>query len=204
MADGFHARPHRPPAVAHRPDIDIGGKPSWEALLTMVRIRPASEADIQPICDLVNHFADQNLMLHRTPEQVRRALGDFLVAEADGRVIGCGYLAYLGPDLVELRSLAVDSAWQGKGVGGEIVDALVALARQRGLRQICALTLAPHFFERQGFRVVDRWEISPKIWSECVYCPKFHACDEIAVLRDLSEDANDVEKPEVSDQKSEV
>ncbi len=156
----------------------------------MVRIRPASEADIQPICDLVNHFADQNLMLHRTPEQVRRALGDFLVAEADGRVIGCGYLAYLGPDLVELRSLAVDPAWQGKGVGGEIVDALVTLARQRGLRQICALTLAPHFFERQGFRVVDRWEISPKIWSECVYCPKFHACDEIAVLKDLAEEAS--------------
>ncbi len=150
-----------------------------------MRIRPATEADIQPICDLVNHYADQNLMLHRTPEQVRRALGDFLVAEEGGRVIGCGYIAYLTPDLVELRSLAVAPAWQGRGIGGKIVDALVDMARARGLRQICALTLAPHFFQRQGFRIVNRWEISPKIWSECVYCPKFHACDEVAVLKDL-------------------
>ena len=148
-------------------------------------IRPAIEADIQAICDLVNHYADQNLMLHRTPEQVRRALGDFRVAEADGRVIGCGYIAYLGSDLVELRSLAVASDWQGRGVGARIVEALVSLARERGLRQICALTLVPHFFERLGFRIVNRWEISPKIWSECVYCPKFHACDEVAVLKDL-------------------
>ena len=148
-------------------------------------IRPAAEADIQPICNLVNGFADQNLMLHRTPEQVRRALGDFLVAEEDGRVVGCGYIAYLSPELVELRSLAVDPKLHGQGVGGRIVDALVSMARQRGLRQICALTLAPQFFQRQGFRVVDRWEISPKIWSECVYCPKFHVCDEVAVLKTL-------------------
>lgn len=148
-------------------------------------IRPATEADIQPICDLVNGFADQNLMLHRTPEQVQRALGDFLVAEEDGRVVGCGYIAYLGPELVELRSLAVHPDLHGQGVGGKIVNTLVVMAQQRGLRQICALTLAPEFFQRQGFRVVDRWAISPKIWSECVYCPKFHACDEVAVLKDM-------------------
>jgi len=148
-------------------------------------IRPATEADIQPICDLVNGFADQNLMLHRTPEQVRRALGDFLVAEEAGQVAGCGYIAYLSPELVELRSLAVAPELHGRGVGGRIVDALVEMARSRGLRQICALTLAPEFFQRQGFQIVDRWEISPKIWSECVYCPKFHVCDEVAVLKEL-------------------
>ncbi|NOX63443.1 MAG: N-acetyltransferase [Chloroflexi bacterium] len=150
-------------------------------------IRPASEADIEAICDLVNHFADQNLMLHRTPAQVRMALGDFLVAEEDGRVVGCGYLAYLGPDLVEIRSLAVDPSMQGKGVGGMLVERLVATARARGVKQVCALTLAPDFFTKLGFARVDRWSISPKIWSECVYCPKFHACDEIAVLRVLDD-----------------
>lgn len=152
----------------------------------MMTIRPAAVADIHPICDLVNGFADQNLMLHRTPDQVRRALGDFLVAEEAGQVVGCGYIAYLSPDLVEVRSLAVHPDMHGQGVGGQIVDALVALAQKRDLRQVCALTLAPEFFERQGFRMVDRWAISPKIWGECVYCSKFHVCDEVAVLRELS------------------
>lgn len=154
-------------------------------------IHPATEADIQPICDLVNHFADQNLMLHRTPEQVRMALGDFLVVvdqervENQNQVVGCGYIAYLSATLVEIRSLAVHSDHHGNGLGGLLVDHLAEMARARGVQQICALTLTPDFFYRQGFHRVDRWSISPKIWGECVYCPKFHACDEIAVLKVL-------------------
>ncbi|HEY52683.1 MAG TPA: GNAT family N-acetyltransferase [Caldilineae bacterium] len=161
--------------------------------------RPATEADIQPICDLVNHFAEQNLMLQRTPEQVRMALGDFLVVGDQNQmvgdqnqmvgdqnqVLGCGYIAHLSATLAEIRSLAVHPDHQGEGLGGLVVDHLVEMARARGVQKICALTLAPDFFYRQGFHRVNRWSISPKIWGECVYCPKFHACDEIAVLKIL-------------------
>ena len=159
-----------------------------------MRIRPATETDIQSICDLVNHFANQNLMLHRTAAQVQLALGDLLVVDQDqvvvnqDKLVGCGFIAYLSPTLVEIRSLAVDASQQGKGLGGRLVDALASMAQMRGVRQICALTLTPDFFFRQGFHRVDRWSISPKIWGECVYCPKFHACDEIAVMRELKID----------------
>ncbi len=174
-----------------------------------MHIRPATEADIQPICDLVNYFADQNLMLRRTPEQVRLALGNFLVIVDQGQVgnqgqvgdqnqvvddqnqvVGCGYLAYLSPTLVEIRSLAIHPDQHGKGLGGLLVDHLAEMARAGDVRQICALTLAPDFFYRQGFHRVDRWSISPKIWGECVYCPKFHACDEIAVMKVLDIEDN--------------
>ncbi|MCP4165460.1 MAG: GNAT family N-acetyltransferase [Chloroflexi bacterium] len=148
-------------------------------------IRPAAEPDVDVICALVNGFADQNLMLHRTPAQVHRVLGDFLVVEEQGQIVGCGYLAYLSPDLVEIRSLAVHPNQHGKGLGGQIVKSLSELARARGISQVCALTLVPDFFVRHGFVHVDRWSISPKIWGECVYCPKFHACDEIAVLKEI-------------------
>ncbi|RME85457.1 MAG: GNAT family N-acetyltransferase [Caldilineae bacterium] len=153
---------------------------------TPMLIRPADEADVSAICDLVNGFADQNLMLHRTPAQVRHALGDFLVAEEKRRVVGCGYLARLGSELAEIRSLAVAPSHHGKGIGAALLQALEAMARAQGISQLCALTLAPEFFIKHGFRRVDRWAISPKIWGECVYCPKFHACDEIAVLKEIS------------------
>ncbi len=148
-------------------------------------IRPAAEPDVAFICALVNGFADQNLMLHRTPAQVHLVLGDFLVVEEQGQIVGCGYLGYLSPDLVEIRSLAVHQSQHGKGLGGQIVESLSELARARGISQVCALTLAPDFFVRHGFVHVDRWSISPKIWGECVYCPKFHACDEIALLKKI-------------------
>lgn len=160
-----------------------------------ITIRFATEDDIQPICDLVNGFAAQNLMLPRHEHQVRAALADFLVAcEAPGsqaalpgRLVGCGSLIALTPELAEIRSLAVAADAHGQGVGGQIVGALLDLAAERGLDQVCALTLRPNFFQRQGFHVIDRWGLTPKIWNECVFCPKFHRCDEIAVVLNLNE-----------------
>ncbi len=150
-----------------------------------VIIRNARKADAPKIAALINYFADQNLMLHRSEEQVMKLIKDFLVAEVDGRVVGCGSLARLSPTLVEIRSLAVSEESQGMGVGKRLVSALVERARQEKVPRVCALTLQEKFFNKQGFRTVDRWEISPKVWKECIYCPKFHHCDEIAVVMDL-------------------
>jgi amino-acid N-acetyltransferase len=152
-----------------------------------VVIRPASEADIEGILAIVNDYADQNLMLPRTPEQIRHVLAHFLVAEHNSQVVGCGSLVRLTAGLTELRSLAVAAEWRSTGLGRRLVQALVEQARSMGFQQICALTLVEGFFNKLGFITVDRWTISPKIWHECIYCPKFDACDEIAVLMNLVE-----------------
>lgn len=158
-----------------------------------IRIRPAREEDIPHIVALVNGYAAQNLMLPRRPEEVRRTLPSWIVAEADGQVVGCAALARLSPELAEIRSLAVAADFSGRGIGGRLVKTLVEIARQEGIKQVAALTLRQSFFERLGFEVVDRWALSPKIWSECVYCPKFHRCDEVAVAMTLEapEEADD-------------
>lgn len=152
-----------------------------------ITIRPAIESDIEGILAIVNVYARLNLMLPRTPEQIRRVLTGFLVAEDDGCVVGCGSNVSLTPELTELRSLAVAPEYRSTGLGKRLVEALVAKARADGFEQICALTLAESFFSRMGFATVDRWAIPPKIWHECIYCPKFDACDEIAVLMNLKE-----------------
>jgi amino-acid N-acetyltransferase len=162
-----------------------------------VEIRPAQPEDVGRIMELVNRFAALNVMLPRTEQGVRRSLGDWLVAvddkvddkQAGAPVVGCGSLVALTPTLVEVRSLAVDDSQQGTGLGSRLVTELVTLARERGFEQVCALTLRANFFERLGFAVVDRWSISPKVWQACIYCPKFHRCDEVAVLMNLGEPA---------------
>jgi amino-acid N-acetyltransferase len=102
-------------------------------------------------------------------------------------VVGCGSNVQLTPRLTELRSLAVAPVWRGTGLGRRLVDALVVAARDAGYDRICALTLNEGFFNACGFKTVDRWTITPKIWQECIYCPKFNRCDEIAVLLNLQE-----------------
>jgi amino-acid N-acetyltransferase len=155
-----------------------------------VTIRHARAEDIEQLMEMINDFAARNLMLPRTEKAILQALPDWLVAEAevDGslRVVGCGALAALSADLAEIRSLAVHESQHGKGVGSDIVDHLMALARAREFKQVCALTLRESFFQRLGFEIVDRWSISPKLWQECIYCPKFHRCDEVAVLKNLT------------------
>lgn len=101
------------------------------------------------------------------------------------RVVGCGAVVPLTDTLVEIRSLAIDESQHGKGLGSTLVLHLLDLARERKYQQVCALTLRPNFFVRLGFSLVDRWSISPKVWQACIYCPKFHRCDEVAVLMDL-------------------
>ena len=151
-----------------------------------ISLRPAQPEDVEIILALVNQYAEENLMLPRTETSVRGSLADWLVAVEEGAVIGCGSLVPLTDTLVEIRSLAIARGQQGKGVGGQIVLALVEKAREIGYPQVCALTLRESFFTRLGFELVDRWSISPKVWQACIYCPKFHRCDEVAVLMNLA------------------
>ena len=154
-------------------------------------IRPAELEDAPHIVAMVNRFAGQNVMLPRTVESVTQSIEDWLVAveEETGPVtppiVGCGALVPLTATLVEIRSLAIHENQQGKGLGGHIVLQLVQMARMRGYQQVCALTLRENFFVRLGFELVDRWAISSKVWQACIYCSKFHRCDEVAVLMNL-------------------
>ncbi len=161
-----------------------------------VILRPADPDDIPQILSMVNRFAEQNIMLPRTEEGVRQSLADWIVAAHDEpppagvpHVVGCGALVPLNETLVEIRSLAVHESQQGKGLGSVLVEKLVGLARELEYAQVCALTLREQFFVRLGFDLVDRWAISPKIWQACIYCRKFHRCDEVAVLMNLRSEA---------------
>lgn len=158
-----------------------------------ILIRPAETGDVPHIVAMVNRFAEQNIMLPRTSESVQHSLADWLVAVDEAPafttppVLGCGALVPLNDTLAEVRSLAIHESQQGRGLGGHLVLQLVQLARLRGFAQVCALTLREQFFLRLGFESVDRWSISPKVWQACIYCPKFHRCDEVAVLMNLNE-----------------
>ena len=87
-----------------------------------------------------------------------------------------------------IRSLAVYEHAKTKGVGRELIEALVAEAELYELDAVFAFTYVVEFFNRVGFHVVERGALPLKAWKDCVRCPKFQACDEIAVLRILRPD----------------
>jgi amino-acid N-acetyltransferase len=75
----------------------------------------------------------------------------FLVAERDGRVVGCVHLDEYAPSLAEVRSLAVAPEAQGLGVGVGLIAALERLARVRGYATLFAVSNSGEFFRRRGY-----------------------------------------------------
>jgi amino-acid N-acetyltransferase len=153
-------------------------------------IESARLSDAGAIHALVTFWADRGEMLHRPISEIYEAIRDFKVARIDGRVVGCGSLHIMGADLAEVRSLAVAEDSQIRGVGAAIVAACLADARAFGLERVFALTYKPGFFEKQGFRVANVMEFPEKVWGECVRCPFFTNCKEVAVVLPLNETEN--------------
>jgi amino-acid N-acetyltransferase len=150
-----------------------------------VTVRRARVADMLQVEPLINGFAKQELMLPKTIEQLSRNFREFVVAEHNGRLIGCAALRVYTPQLAELGSLAVSEAAHGLGVGRKLVAAVEAEAAAHGIGTVFALTLQDVFFHKQGYRTVPKELFPLKVWSDCRACPKLHACDEIAVVKEL-------------------
>jgi amino-acid N-acetyltransferase len=148
-------------------------------------VEPARLSDAAAIHELVTYWADRGDMLHRPIGEIYESIRDFKVVRVDGEVIGCGSLHMMGADLAEVRSLAVKADVQAKGVGAAIVAACMDDARAFQLERVFALTYKPGFFEKQGFRIANVMEFPQKVWNECVRCPFFTNCKEVAVVREV-------------------
>ncbi len=147
--------------------------------------RKAKEEDIDPLFELIQGYADKEIMLPRSKEVLHLMLPDFVVAEVNGLLIGCGSLCKLGSDLVEIRSLGLAEEYKGNGIGRRLVDFLTEEARTMKIPKIMALTYEVAFFEKNGFSVVPKEIFPEKVWKDCVFCKKQHCCDEIAVIKHL-------------------
>jgi amino-acid N-acetyltransferase len=148
-------------------------------------VRKAAMRDIPPILDLINGYAAAGIMLPRTEFELSEAIRDFTVVTLGGELLGCGALHFYTPTLGEIRSLAVHERAKTVGVGRKLVEALVEEAQGHELEAVFAFTYVVEFFRKVGFHEVERGALPLKAWKDCVRCPKFQACDEIAMLRFL-------------------
>lgn len=126
-------------------------------------------------------------VLPRTEGEIYETIRDFVVVRDPGgdRLLAAGALHVEWRDLAEIKSLVVDPGTQGKGLGRIVVEACLSEAVDMGLKTVFALTTTPAFFERLGFRISGVSAFPRKVWNECFRCPKYNACDEIAVTIDL-------------------
>ena len=145
--------------------------------------RKARFGDIESIYGLVNIYAAQGEMLPRSRNTLYENLRDMVVAEEEGRVIGVGALHIMWDRLAEVRMMAIAPEHTRQGIGAEIVQLLLNEGDVLGIEKVFTLTYKPDFFRKLGFIRISREELPQKVWKECIDCPKYPNCDEIAMIK---------------------
>jgi amino-acid N-acetyltransferase len=150
-----------------------------------MQIRNARVEDVGSIHTLISYYAEVDKMLFRSMADIYENLQIFKVVQDNDRVVGCCALKVIWADLAEIKSLAIEQTYFGKGVGKALVSACLEEARNLGLKKIFTLTLVPEFFEKIGFTRADKKTFPMKVWSDCAQCPKQDHCDETALVVEL-------------------
>jgi amino-acid N-acetyltransferase len=151
-------------------------------------VRKATLRDIPALLRLINGYAAQGIMLPRTEFELSENIRDFTVVCAGQQLLGCGALHFYTPISGEIRSLAVAPSSKRGGIGRLLVEALEEEANHNNLHAIFAFTYVFDFFDKLGFQQVDRGLLPLKVWKDCMSCPKFDCCEEIAVVKTLTSD----------------
>jgi len=150
-----------------------------------ITIRRAALGDAPNIAALVNIGEREGQLLPRSIESIRASIADWIVALDDDRIVGVGSLLEMNPALSEIRSLAVAPEYRQHGIGAQVVNALTALAAERHIPYVFALTRAVLFFEKLGFIITDKENFPEKVWRDCNICPVQFACDEVALVKSV-------------------
>lgn len=150
-----------------------------------MHIRKAKITEVAVIQALVKPFAQANKMLALSVGDITERLRDFHLLEIDDQPIGCVAVHVTWDSLVELRSLAVNENYQGRGLGKALVASAIAEARTLGASEIFTLSFVPEFFQKLNFTIVDRHALPHKVWQDCTRCPLFPDCGETALIMKL-------------------
>ncbi|WP_449374111.1 amino-acid N-acetyltransferase [Arthrobacter psychrolactophilus] len=140
---------------------------TFESTAPVVVLRSARTSDVHAIKDLVAPLAERRILISKESVTYFEAIQEFVIAEIDGEIVGCGALHIMWEDLAEIRTLATSDAWRGKGVGRVLVEKLLENARTLGVSRVFCLTFEVDFFVRNGFTVMaDQSAVNPAVYSE--------------------------------------
>jgi amino-acid N-acetyltransferase len=131
-----------------------------------VVIRPAKTSDVKKIRAIVDTYAVERKLLSKETVTLFESVQEFVVAEVDGEVVGCGALHVLWEDIAEVRTVAVVEQMHGKGVGHLILENVLARAKEVGVKKVFCLTFETKFFGSHGFKEIQGAPVDPEIYTQ--------------------------------------
>ncbi|MEW2081957.1 amino-acid N-acetyltransferase [Streptomyces sp. NPDC005283] len=138
------------------------------AAANAVTVRRARTSDVPSVRRLVDPYVSEGILLDKATVTLYEAIQEFWVAERDedAEVVGCGALHVIWEDLAEVRTLAVDPAFKGTGIGHHVLDKLLQTARRLGVSKVFCLTFEVDFFGKHGFVEIGETPVDGDVYSE--------------------------------------
>jgi amino-acid N-acetyltransferase len=131
-------------------------------------VRAAKTGDVKKIRKIVDAYTDERRLLFKATVTLFEAVQEFVVAELDGEVVGCGALHVLWEDLAEVRTVAVLEEMHGKGIGNQIMIKILENAKDIGVKKVFCLTFETKFFGAHGFKEIEGTPVSPEVYQEMI------------------------------------
>lgn len=129
-------------------------------------VRPARSADVPGIHRLLEPMVNRRVLLGKDSAVLYGAVQEFVVAEADGEMVGCGALHVMWEDLGEVRTLLVREDWLQRGIGRALVEELERRALDLGVSRLFCLTFETAFFQRRGFAPIGEQIVNADVYSQ--------------------------------------
>jgi amino-acid N-acetyltransferase len=145
--------------------VTTGGRTDGADGIPLV-VRAARTSDIRSIRCLVDDYSAGRVLLSKATVTLYESVQEFFVVERDGHVVGCGAVHVMWEDLAEIRTLAVDRAMTGHGIGGALLDRLVERARELEVKRLFCLTFETEFFTHHGFHEIDGAPVEPGVFQQ--------------------------------------
>ncbi len=148
-------------------------------------VRKPKLTEVVAIKALIDAAVAQGSVLPRELPELYENVRDFYVYIDEQGLGGCVALHIDMVDLAEVRSLVVAADRRGRGIGEQLVKAVLGEAQGLNIARVYALTRVPQFFLKINFREVDKLELPYKVFKDCMRCRLFPGCDEVAMVCDL-------------------
>lgn len=134
--------------------------------MTAATIRQARTHDVRAIRSLIDEYSGDGHLLAKATVTLFEDIQEFVVAEVDGVVVGCGALHIMWEDLAEVRTVAVAGTHLRQGIGSLILQELLQRARNLGIRRVFCLTFMVGFFGEHGFREIDEAPVARDVYAQ--------------------------------------
>lgn len=144
--------------------------PRPEDTAKALTVRRARTGDVPAVRRLLDANVRRGILLDKATVTLYEDIQEFWVAERDAgsstEVVGCGALHVMWEDLAEVRTLAVNPAVKGLGVGHQLLEKLLQTARWLGVRRVFCLTFEVDFFAKHGFVEIGETPVDRDVYAE--------------------------------------